>query len=596
MQESDSAFRKLELEKCREELALLQTRFNVGEVGSDVFNSKSSILLDKINLLEKEVNSIPLSIRDKLKKHRALLVVIAAVVLGLLLCAAVVLFVPRAGTGVGNIAPDFVMQLNDDSTTALSSFRGKNVVLVFWDRDFWDERFFDINGVVRKLYTPDKLNELYGKYPPGDLAIIAIASGAGSNEIDDLVKEYGIGFPVITDTSGKLRSSYNISYEPTSVFLDKNGIIRARVEGPIMSLSDYEQIIHAVGSGASVNAPKPPITDVLVQANNEKSAMVNWSTALPTTTQVDIDGKNIQTVITQDPVTLHSLNIKDLSPNTPYHIRILYNVNNINVSEHSFSALADTVVSKRFLATTSGTDGSYPEISGAGTSSVTDSSILVTWKTDEPASGEVDFSVSQDINGTVSQGTSLNIWHTVKLDGLMPDTQYSLKLRSKDASGKEASQDLPSVRTLSTVETAPQVGKRAPDFTLVSTDGTQYKLSQFLGRKVLLNFWLEGCPACELEMPLLQVAYDKYGRDQLAILAVNVRGDTDKVKYYAANEKLTFPVLLDSEGVADGVYKGPAFPTTFFIDSTGIIREIKSERFQTLSEIDDALAKLDCCK
>ena len=323
---------------------------------------------------------------------------------------------------------------------------------------------------------------------------------------------------------------------------------------------------------------------------------MNWSTALPTTTQVDIDGKNIQTVITPAPVTLHSLNIDDLSPDTSYHIRILYNVDNINVSEHSFSALADTVVSKRFLAKTSGTDSSYPEISGAGTSSITDSSILVTWKTDELTGGEVDYSASKDVQGTTSQGNNLTIWHTVKLEGLMPDTQYSLKVRSKDTSGKEASQDLPSVRTQSMVETAPQVGKRAPDFTLTSTDGTQYTLSQFQGRKVLLSFWLDGCPACELEMPLIQTAFDKYGRDQLAVLAVNVRGDPDKIKYYVANQKLTFPVLLDSEGTVDGVYKGPAFPTNYMIDSTGIIREIKSERFQTLSEIDDALAKLDCGK
>lgn len=366
MKDSDSAFKRLELDKCREELALLQTRFNVGEIGSDVFDTKSKLLLDRINMLEKEVHSIPLTVNDKLKKNRALIVVLAAVALGLLLCAAVVLFVPRQGTSVGNIAPDFVMQLNDDNTTALSSFHGKNVILVFWDRDFWDDHFFSANGVVRKLYTPDKLNELYHKYPPGELVIIAIASGADSNEIDDLVKEYDMGFQVISDTSGKLRSSYNISYEPTSIFLDKNGVIRTRVEGPIMTLSDYEQIIHAVSSGGAVNAPKPPITNVLAQSNNEKSATVNWSTALPTTTQVDIDGKNILTVITPAPITLHSLSINDLSPNTSYHIRVLYNVNNINVSEHSFSALADTVISKRLLATTSGTDSSYPEISGVG--------------------------------------------------------------------------------------------------------------------------------------------------------------------------------------------------------------------------------------
>jgi peroxiredoxin len=109
----------------------------------------------------------------------------------------------------------------------------------------------------------------------------------------------------------------------------------------------------------------------------------------------------------------------------------------------------------------------------------------------------------------------------------------------------------------------------------------------------MLNFWLEGCRPCELEMPIIQTAYDKYGRDQLAILAVSVRGDPEKVKYFVANQSLTFPVLMDNDGEADGLYKGPAFPTTFFIDSTGIIREIRTERFQTLSEIDDALSKLD---
>ena len=296
MNDSDSAFRKLELDKCREELALLQTRFKVGEIDSDVFDSNSKVLFDRISMLEKEINSIPLSTGDRLKKHRALIVIIAAVALGLLLCAAIVLLVPRPGTGVGNIAPDFVMQLSDDNTTALSSFRGKNVILVFWDRDFWDDRFFSVNGVTHKFYTPDKLNELYNKYTPAELTIIAIASGAGSSEIDNLVKEYGIGFPVISDTSGKLRSSYNISYEPTCIFLDRNGVIRVRVEGPLMSLSDYEQIIHAVGAGGTVNTPKPPITDALVQSNNEKSAMVNWSTATPTTTQVDIDGKNLSLI------------------------------------------------------------------------------------------------------------------------------------------------------------------------------------------------------------------------------------------------------------------------------------------------------------
>jgi len=591
----EKVVKRLEIDRRRKELAALQTRFDVGELPVHIYLERSKDLIEKIDILEKEVNDMPISMMDRFRKNRALFIIIAAVLLGLLLCISIITLVPRTGNGVGNIAPDFVMQLSDDSSRALSSFRGNTVVLVFWDRDFWDDHFFYVNGVARNLYLPDKLNQLYQKSAGKDPAIIAIASGAGNEEVEQLVKDYEIAFPVIGDMSGKLRSSYNISYEPTFIFLDKNGIIRARIEAPFATLSDLEQAVHAVATNSRVNQSGQPISDIIIQSNSEKSTVVNWTTSQPTTTQVDIDGKNIQTVITAAPVTLHSLIIKDLDPGASYHLRILYNINNVNVSEHSFSALMDTVVSKRLLATTSSKDTGYPEISGAGTSSVTDTAMLITWKTDEPATGEVDYGLDTNYRKTASQGNNLSIWHTVKIDNLLPETQYYLKLRSKDAAGKESAQELQPAKTLSMVGTGPFVGKRAPDFTLTSLDGTKYSLGQFLGRKVLLNFWLEGCPACEAEMPLLQSIFNKYSRDDVIVLAVCVRGDQAKIRLYAGTAALTFPVLMDAEGTADALYKSPSFPTTFFIDSTGIIRAIAEQRFQTTSEIDDALGKLDCC-
>jgi peroxiredoxin len=511
---------------------------------------------------------------------------------GLLLISAVMFMVPRTGSGVGNLAHDFVMQLSSDNTSSLSSLRGKNVMLVFWDRDFWDSQFFYVNGVARKMYTPDKLNQMYDKTPRSELAIIAIASGTNNNEIDKLIKDYGVKFPVIVDSFGKLRSGYNITEEPTFIFIDKSGVIRARVEGPLVNLSSIEQIIYAISKNTEVKPVKPPITDVLVQAATEKSAVVNWSTSVPTTTQVDIDGKNIQTIIAS-PTTLHSLTLRDLEPAASYHIRILYNVNNINVSEHSYSALNDTIVSKRYQVATSNKDTSYPEISSISTGFITDSSITVTWKTDEATTGNVDYSVDKSYKETASQGSNTSIWHTVRVDGLKPDTLYSLKLRSKDASGKETVQEIEPVKTLNLIETAPVLGKRAPNFTLYSLDGTKFTLSQFLGRRVLLNFWLEGCPPCEMEMPLIQTAFNKYNRDELIILAVNVRGEPDKVSFYVGSQKLTFPILMDNHGEIDGIYRAPYFPTTYFIDSKGIIRNIKAERFQTISEIDDILSKIE---
>ena len=618
------AVKKTELDACRKELALLQTRLKVGEINLDTYQAKSKGLAEKIEVLEKKVLELqnlvnarpagdtpikesamqiedkePLmgkreaSLKDWIKKNRVLSIVIAVAIIGLLIWGALALFLPGSGSNVGKIAPDFVMQLGDDKTSALSSFRGKNVILVFWDRDFWDGQFFQVNGVVRKLYLPDKLNEIYSKYSRDELEVIAVASGTSNDEVDKLISDYGVSFPAIVDSYGKLRTEYNISYEPTYIFVDKSGIIRARVEGPIINLSDLEQILYNIGKNGEIKQVRPPITDVLIQSVSEKSAVVNWVTEKPTTTQVDIDGKNIQTIITPAPQTLHSLTLRDLWPNTPYHVRIVYNINNTNISEHSFSALSDTIVSRRYVFTASINDMSYPEISSISVGFITDSSITVTWKTDEPTTGEVDYGVTKEYTGTASQGDKMSIWHTVRVDGLKSGTLYYLKFRSKDVGGRETVQEIEPVKTQGPIETAPVVGKRAPDFTLETIDGNRYSLDQFHGRKVLLNFWLIGCAACEVEMPLLQNIYSKYNRDQLIILAVNVRGEPDKVKLYVGTEKLTFPVLIDSEGTVDNLYKPPFFPTTFFIDSNGIIREIRTERFQTVSEIDDILEDMN---
>ena len=529
---------------------------------------------------------------DKGKKNWLFFILIALFV-GILAWGAIFLFIPKEGHRIGDAAPNFVMQVGSENATSLSAFKGKTVLLVFWDRDFWDGQFFYINGVQRRLYAPIKLNELYDKYSRNELAIIAIATGTSNNEVDRLVSDHDIKFPVIVDSFGKLRDSYQINYEPTYVFVDKERVIRARVEGPITSTSDLEQYIYNTSKNLPSKVSKPPISEVIIQEISEKAAMVNWSTDQPATSQVDIDGKNIQTVITPAPQTLHSIILRDLNPGTAYHLRILYNINNINVSEHSFSALEDTVVSKKYVVTTSNKDSSNPEISNISTGFITDSSVTVTWKTDEPASSEVDYSLDRTYKDSTQMTGALSIWHTVKVDGLKPDSIYNLKLRSRDASGKETSQEIEPIQTLSLSAIAPVVGKHAPDFTLYSINGTSFTLSQFQGYKVLLNFWLLGCAACESEMPILQTAFDKYSRDQLIILAVNVRGDPDDVKFYLDRDKLTFPVLMDTDGNVDDSYSVPFFPTTFLIDSKGVINEIVGERFQTISQIDDAVSKLD---
>jgi len=133
-------------------------------------------------------------------------------------------------------------------------------------------------------------------------------------------------------------------------------------------------------------------------------------------------------------------------------------------------------------------------------------------------------------------------------------------------------------------EVGPEVGMRAPDFTLQTIDGESVTLSDFGGRVVLLNFWLLSCQTCVDELPYLQTVSDEWPVDKLVVLAINVGDTAITVRNLVDSLDLTFPILLDSSGEVCTDYRRGC-PTTFFIDDKGIIKIIKDGVFQSSDEI-----------
>lgn len=116
----------------------------------------------------------------------------------------------------------------------------------------------------------------------------------------------------------------------------------------------------------------------------------------------------------------------------------------------------------------------------------------------------------------------------------------------------------------------PSIGLQAPDFELKTLDGQTLKLSQFRGKKVMLNFWATWCPPCKAEMPDMQTFYTEVG-DKIQILAVNIDPEYD-VAGFVKEMKINFPILLDENDEATNAYQILTIPTTFFIDEEGIIQ------------------------
>ncbi|MEH7097757.1 peroxiredoxin family protein [Neobacillus vireti] len=122
----------------------------------------------------------------------------------------------------------------------------------------------------------------------------------------------------------------------------------------------------------------------------------------------------------------------------------------------------------------------------------------------------------------------------------------------------------------SAVKEGLSIGAAAPDFELKTLTGDTVKLSDLKGKKVMLNFWATWCPPCKAEMPEME-QFSKQINNDTVILAVNIDPQLD-VQGFVNENKITFPILLDAEDKVNEAYQILSIPTTYFINSKGIIQ------------------------
>jgi peroxiredoxin len=120
-------------------------------------------------------------------------------------------------------------------------------------------------------------------------------------------------------------------------------------------------------------------------------------------------------------------------------------------------------------------------------------------------------------------------------------------------------------------------GKPAPPFALKSLDGKNLPLSQFKGKVVFLDFWMPGCPPCEVEAPYLQKLHKKYYGQGLRVIGVT---QTDPplaaVRAFVQRHKITYPLVIDRGMKVAARYQLEAHPTGVLIDRTGVVRYVHS--------------------
>jgi peroxiredoxin len=124
------------------------------------------------------------------------------------------------------------------------------------------------------------------------------------------------------------------------------------------------------------------------------------------------------------------------------------------------------------------------------------------------------------------------------------------------------------------------IGAQATDFTLRDTDGKTVRLSDFLGKQVvLIDFWATWCVPCEAELPHLEALFESNKDKGFVVLGVAMDGPETiaQVGPFARRYNLQFPVLLDEETKVVNVYNPKrTAPLSVLIDRRGQVARVRS--------------------
>ncbi len=142
-----------------------------------------------------------------------------------------------------------------------------------------------------------------------------------------------------------------------------------------------------------------------------------------------------------------------------------------------------------------------------------------------------------------------------------------------------------------------KIGQQAPDFESVTAEGKTVKLSDLKGKVIMLQFTASWCSVCRKEMPHIEkeIWLKHKNNPDFALLGIDLDEPADKVKKFAKQIPVTYPLVLDPEGKIFYSYaeKGAGVTRNVIIDKSGKIvymtRLFKQEEFDEMKVVIEQL-------
>ena len=133
------------------------------------------------------------------------------------------------------------------------------------------------------------------------------------------------------------------------------------------------------------------------------------------------------------------------------------------------------------------------------------------------------------------------------------------------------------------------LSRPAIDFTLRLYDAfagsSDFRLADYRGKVVVINFWASWCPPCREEAPVLERTWRAYQEQGVIFLGLDIWDTEQDARAYMREFDITYPNAIDERGSTAVEYGVTGIPETYFITPDGrISRKVIGAISQALLE------------
>ena len=358
---------------------------------------------------------------------------------------------------------------------------------------------------------------------------------------------------------------------------------KAGREGYALSANEVRTVLSQAQEAEATPLTIVPLDPPSVYGDH---VIVAWKTSRPATgqveygTQVSYGNRNIPEATL---IESHSSVIQNLQPKTAYHFRV-----------RSVDCCGIEAVSKDYVFTTTAASvqGGKFAVSNIDIYDIASTAATVRWITNKPATSLLSYSADKQGEADSESDNTLVYEHKIRLNGLRPETRYSLNIKSVTDYDEVEQQNLSPFTTLPSSPVCCKINCRLSDFAFKTLQGGDFTNRDILGKKVFMLFTKTSCPTCMQQAIFLNDVYANWpkGTDMVMFMVASSEKKAD-VEEWIKKYGLSVPIYIDPTANLVSGCQFRTIPTSLFLDTGSVIRDYKSGGFGNKKDMETTVKR-----